>query len=72
MNFNIFQKKDKSKTPFGYGQKIENAKTAQDTIPFIECYDNGLFLTATDTYTLIFVIVRKSVDIKNFYFCKIF
>ena len=29
-------------------------KTAQDTIPFVEAYDNGLFLVDEDTYTLIF------------------
>lgn len=29
-------------------------KTAQQSIPFIECYENGIFLTAENTYTLIF------------------
>lgn len=29
-------------------------KSAQDTIPFIEAYENGLFLTGENTYTLIF------------------
>jgi len=29
-------------------------KNAQDTIPFIEVYDNGLFLVDEETYTLIF------------------
>lgn len=29
-------------------------KTAQDTIPFIEAYDNGLFLVDENKYTLIF------------------
>lgn len=34
--------------------KAKVPKSAQDTIPFIEAYENGLFLTGKDTYTLIF------------------
>ena len=46
----IFSKKQKS--PF---KKITQLpKTAQDTIPFIEVYDNGLFLVDDNKYTLIF------------------
>ncbi|GHU58132.1 ATPase AAA [Clostridia bacterium] len=52
MMTNRFSKK--SKIPFGFGQKITVPKTAQDTIPFIEAYDNGLFLVAPNTYSLIF------------------
>ncbi|MDR0828516.1 MAG: hypothetical protein LBN95_00175, partial [Prevotellaceae bacterium] len=45
----------KQTTPFGYSKKINaRPKSAQDTIPFLECYDNGLFLAAPDTYTLVF------------------
>lgn len=54
----------------------ELPKTAQDTIPFIEAYDNGLFLVDEDKYTLIFgfknidySLIRDSeqVDIYNKY-----
>lgn len=47
-----------------FGKKQENAKfgntlinlpkTAQDTIPFVEAYENGLFKTGENTYSLIF------------------
>lgn len=37
-----------------YSKKLNIPKTAQDTIPFIEAYDNNLFLVDEDTYTLIF------------------
>lgn len=60
-----FKKSDKPK--FGYVKKINphnSKKTAQDTIPFIECYDNGLFLTAPDAYTLIFAF--ENLDYKLF------
>ena len=42
----------KSKSLFSKGMKIP--KTAQDTIPFQECYENGLFLVGEERYTLIF------------------
>ena len=42
----------KKKTPFR--KTVELPKTAQDSIPFIEAYDNGLFLVDEDRYTLIF------------------
>ena len=42
----------KKKAP--YRKTTELPKTAQDTIPFIEAYDNGLFLVDEDKYTLIF------------------
>lgn len=47
-----FFKKNQS-TQFG-NTIINLPKTAQDTIPFIEAYDNGLFKTGENTYTLIF------------------
>ncbi len=40
------------KSPFK--KTTELPKTAQDTIPFIEAYDNGLFLVDENKYTLIF------------------
>ena len=42
----------KKKSP--YRKTVELPKTAQDTIPFMEAYDNGLFLVDEDKYTLIF------------------
>ncbi len=33
---------------------VKLPKSAQDTIPFLEAYENGLFLVAEDTYSLIF------------------
>lgn len=33
---------------------VKLPKTAQDTIPFLEAYENGLFLVAENTYSLIF------------------
>jgi hypothetical protein len=41
-------KKKKSKTT------VAIPKTAQETIPFIEAYDNGIFLVAENVFTLIF------------------
>ena len=48
----FFQKKTKNNNLFSKGMKIP--KSAQDTIPFIECYENGLFLVGDNRYTLIF------------------
>lgn len=48
----IFQKKVKNSSLFSGGMQIP--KTAQDTIPFMEVYENGLFLVKEDRYTLIF------------------
>ena len=45
----LFRKKKK---------KIRIPQSAQDTIPFIEVYENGLFLTTEDTYTLIFAFTN--------------
>ena len=42
----------KKKAPFR--KKVELPKTAQDSIPFIEAYDNGLLLVDEEKYTLIF------------------
>ena len=36
----------KKKSP--YRKTVELPKTAQDTIPFMEAYDNGLFLVDED------------------------
>lgn len=47
----IFKKKNKNSL-FSEGMKIP--KTAQDTIPFWEVYENGIFLVGEDKYTLIF------------------
>ena len=45
----------KNKLPVpAYQKKKVIPKTAQDTIPFAEVYDNGLFLTGENTYSLIF------------------
>lgn len=46
----LFSKKKKSP----YKKTTELPKTAQDTIPFIEAYDNGLFLVDENKYTIIF------------------
>lgn len=46
----MFKKKNKSL--FNKGMKIP--KTAQDTIPFWEVYENGIFLVGEERYTLIF------------------
>ena len=47
--------KMKNKLPVpAYQKKKVIPKTAQDTIPFAEVYDNGLFLTGENTYSLIF------------------
>ena len=35
-------------------RKVKIPKNAQDTIPFIEVYENGLFLIEENTYTLVF------------------
>lgn len=51
----IFRKKSKEGiTNLNYEKKIAVPKTAQDTIPFIEAYDNGLLLVDDNAYTLIF------------------
>lgn len=52
----MFGKNKKSKNPaFLKDSKVlKNPKTAQNTIPFIEAYENGLFLVGEDRYTLIF------------------
>ena len=42
----------KKKAPFR--KKVELPKTAQDSKPFIEAYDNGLLLVDEEKYTLIF------------------
>ena len=52
MSFLLKTKKEKSKPLFDNGMKIP--KSAQDTIPFWEVYENGLFLVGEDRYTLIF------------------
>ena len=48
----LFKKKSKSNSLFSEGMKIP--KTAQDTIPFWEVYENGIFLVGEDKYSLIF------------------
>ena len=48
----LLNRKEKSKSLFSGGMKIP--KTAQDTIPFIEAYENGLFLIGDNEYTLVF------------------
>ena len=48
----LFKKKSKSNSLFSEGMKIP--KTAQDTIPFWEVYENGIFLVGEDKYTLLF------------------
>jgi len=48
----IFSKLFGKKAPFR--KKVEIPKTAQDSIPFIEAYDNDLFLVDEEKYTLIF------------------
>lgn len=52
----IFSKKSKKEgiTNLNYEKKVAVPKTAQDTIPFIEAYDNGLLLVDENAYTLIF------------------
>ena len=40
--------------PFGYDKRIVMPKSAQDTIPFYEVYDNGLFLTGVNVDICIF------------------
>ena len=52
--FKIFSVFSKKPSDFLGKRKARVPKTAQDTIPFIEAYENGLFLTGKDTYTLIF------------------
>lgn len=51
---NLFNGWAKKNVPFGYDKRIVMPKSAQDTIPFYEVYDNGLFLTGVNTFTLIF------------------
>ena len=50
----IFSKLFGSKKKAPFRKTVELPKTAQDSIPFIEAYDNGLFLVDEDKYTLIF------------------
>ena len=52
--FKIFSVFSKKPSDFLGKRKARVPKTAQDTIPFIEAYESGLFLTGKDTYTLIF------------------
>ncbi len=47
----LFRKKQKTQM-FDKGMKIP--KSAQDTIPFYEVYENGIFLVGEEQYTLIF------------------
>jgi len=44
----------KTKKNVFFEKKIKLPKTSQNSIPFIEAYDNGLFLVGEDKYTLIF------------------
>ena len=44
----------KNKKGIFFGKNMIVPRTAQDTIPFMEAYDNGLFLVEEDTYTIIF------------------
>lgn len=46
--------KDNINKKLFFSKTMKLPKTAQDTIPFIEAYNNGLFLVAENTYTLIF------------------
>jgi hypothetical protein len=46
--------KKKSKSGLHFSKAMTIPKTAQDTIPFLEVYDNGIFLVGENTYTLIF------------------
>lgn len=48
----FLKKKSNDSSLFSSGMKIPT--TAQDTIPFWEVYENGLFLVGKDRYTLIF------------------
>ncbi len=45
-------KRKKNKSLFSNGMEIP--KTAQDTIPFYEVYENGIFLVGEEEYTLVF------------------
>lgn len=47
-------KQNKGKKGKGFKRLKKISKTAQDTIPFYEIYDNGLLLTGENTYTLLF------------------
>lgn len=55
----IFQQKQSKDNILGR-RKGFVPKSAQDAIPFIEVYENGLFLTEENTYTLIFSF--KNID----------
>ena len=44
---------ERKKKNTGYSKKKSKAKTAQDTIPFDEIYENGLF-RSEETFTIIF------------------
>ncbi|MBR3043981.1 MAG: DUF87 domain-containing protein [Oscillospiraceae bacterium] len=49
----LFKRKSKT-SPGCYEKKVTVPQTAQDTIPFIEAYDNGIFLVDENVYTLVF------------------
>lgn len=48
------KKKESNPLNFSFEKKVNIPKTAQDTIPFIEAYDNGIFLVDENKYTLLF------------------
>ena len=48
------KKKESNQIHFSFEKKVNIPKTAQDTIPFIEAYDNGIFLVDENKYTLLF------------------
>ncbi len=50
----LFKRKKSKTSPGAYEKKIAVPQTAQDTIPFIEAYDNGIFLVDENVYTLVF------------------
>ncbi len=67
--FNSFFKKKKSR----FKPTVQLPKTAQNTIPFIEAYDNGLFLVDENKYTLIFafenidyLLIRDSEQLETY------
>jgi hypothetical protein len=49
-----FLQKKNNKSGLFFSRALAIPKTAQDTIPFMEVYDNGLFLVGENRYTLIF------------------
>lgn len=52
-NSKIVMVDERKKKSTGYSKKKSKAKTAQDTIPFDEIYENGLF-RSEETFTIIF------------------